>query len=184
MFHNRKDGIRKTAGLLLAAALTLSCTACQKEAPPTPDTTAATTAVTTTTATTTATQPLPSYLTEKYATFANGGWLQPTKADLQGTSWVWENHENDHHVVYRVTFNEWTVDVTWNDGIDASDHEYPDAAYELHYENGLAEMEIDFREMNGKMYFTLLLAPERDSLYVVENNGDSDREMRREKTDL
>ena len=36
-----------------------------------------------------------------------------------------------------------------------------------------AKLEIDFREMNGKMYFNLLVSPNGDNLYVLDiTNGE------------
>ena len=53
-----------------------------------------------------------------YLDKVNDGWILPANADLQGTAWGWDDYQDD--LGYRsklVAFNEWTLDVVWNNGI-------------------------------------------------------------------
>lgn len=112
-------------------------------------------------------------LPAEYLKYIKEGWKTPTNADLQGTAWGWDDYQDD--LGYRsklIAFNEWTVDVIWNDGIDENAHKYPDAAYELKCENDVAALEIDFREMAGKLSYYLLLSPNGDSIYTLEISSD------------
>lgn len=109
-----------------------------------------------------------------YLDKVNEGWTLPTNADLQGTAWGWEDYKDD--LGYRsklVAFNEWTLDVVWNDGIDENANSYPEATYELTNENGVTVLEIDFREMAGKVYYYLLLSPTDDAIYTLEIPSDT-----------
>ena len=110
----------------------------------------------------------------EYIERVNDGWILPTNADLQGTAWGWEDYKDD--LGYRsklVAFNEWTLDVIWNDGIDENAHSYPEANYELTNENGITVLEIDFREMAGKLSYYLLLSPTGDAIYTLEIPSDA-----------
>lgn len=105
---------------------------------------------------------------KEYLNRLNEGWKLPSHADLQETLWSWSGkNDKGRQVSYHLTFHEWTVDVRWNDGIDENDYEYLDAAYELIYQDGIAIMKIDFREMAGKLYFDILLSSESDMLYTL-----------------
>ena len=109
-----------------------------------------------------------------YLDKVNDGWTLPTNEDLQGTAWGWDDYQDD--LGYRsklVAFNEWTLDVVWNDGIDENANSYPEATYELTNENGVTVLEIDFREMAGKVYYYLLLSPTNDAIYTLEIPSDT-----------
>jgi len=93
-------------------------------------------------------------------------WVKPTEEFLIGTTWVWEGWTKDsREVSYEVTFDVDTLSVRWNDGIDAEDHEYPDALWELTYEDGYAVLSIDFREMAGVLRYNLMYHEVYDYLY-------------------
>ena len=95
-----------------------------------------------------------------------GEWVMPTAEMLVGTTWVWEGWTKDsREVSYQVTFDADTLSVRWNDGIDEEDHEYPDARWELTYEDGYAVLSIDFREMAGILRYDLLYSEVYDYLY-------------------
>lgn len=86
-----------------------------------------------------------------------GEWTVPTEEMLAGTTWQWEGWLKDgREVSYQVTFDEKTLSVRWNDGIDFEDHEFPDAAWELTYEEGYAVLSIDFREMAGVLRYNVM----------------------------
>jgi len=89
--------------------------------------------------------------------------------DLIGTSWTSEDYllTADVPVSYILTFNEDTLYVRWNDGIDEEPHEYPDASWELIYEHGFAILVIDFREFAGIMRYNILINDEIDMLYTA-----------------
>jgi hypothetical protein len=93
-------------------------------------------------------------------------WVKPTKEFLIGTTWMWEGWTKDsREVSYQVTFDVDTLFVRWNDGIDEEDHEYPDARWELTYEDGYAVLSIDFREMAGVLRYNLLYHEVYENLY-------------------
>ena len=99
----------------------------------------------------------------------SSGWRQPMVEDLIGTSWTAEDYllTADVPVSYILTFNEDTLYVRWNDGIDEEPHEYPDASWELIYEHGFAILVIDFREFAGIMRYNILINDEIDMLYTA-----------------
>jgi len=103
-----------------------------------------------------------------YHAMEESGWTQPTAEDLLDTCWRLEDYiiSSDCYATYLLTFNEGTLYVRWNDGIDEEDHEYPDAAWELTYENGFAVLTIDFREFAGIMRYNLLINDELELLYT------------------
>lgn len=95
-----------------------------------------------------------------------GEWVMPTEGMLIGTTWDWDGYLKDgREVYYKVTFQEDTLSVIWNDGIDFEDHEYPDAQWELTYEDDFAVLSIDFREMAGILRYNLLYSEFYDNLY-------------------
>ena len=97
----------------------------------------------------------------------NGEWVKPTAEMLTGTTWVWDRYLMDgREVSYQLTFGEDTLSVRWNDGIDAEDHEYPDAAWELTDEEGFTVLSIDFREFAGVLRYDLMYHEEFELLYV------------------
>ena len=97
----------------------------------------------------------------------SGEWVKPTEEMLTGTTWVWDRILTDgREVSYQVTFGEDTLSVRWNDGIDAEDHEYPDASWELTNEEGFAVLSIDFREMAGILRYDLMYHEDFETLYV------------------
>lgn len=86
-----------------------------------------------------------------------GEWITPTTEMLIGTTWIWERfNKAGLEVSYQVTFAENTLSVLWYDGIDTDAHEFPDAEWELSYEDGYAILSIDFREMAGVLRYNLL----------------------------
>lgn len=96
----------------------------------------------------------------------DGEWVMPTAEMLVGTTWVWEGWTKDsREVSYEVTFDMDTLSVRWNDGIDEENHEYPDARWELTYEDGYAVLSIDFQEMAGVLRYDLLYSEVYDYLY-------------------
>lgn len=95
-----------------------------------------------------------------------GDWVMPTEDMLIGTTLVWEGWMKDgREVSYVVTFDVDTLSVRWNDGIDVEDHEYPNARWELTYEDGFAVLSIDFREMAGVLRYDLLYGELYDYWY-------------------
>jgi len=95
-------------------------------------------------------------------------WSMPTAQMLCGSTWCWDGFLKDgREVSYELTFDENTLSVRWNDGIDAEDHIYPDAAWELNYDEGFAILTIDFREFAGMLRYNLLYHKDFDVLYVA-----------------
>jgi len=83
---------------------------------------------------------------------------------------MWSGYLKDgRETRYSVTFREDTLSVSWNDGIDRMDHEYPDAAWELTYEGDYALLSIDFREFAGILRYNLLYSMFYESLYVAQD---------------
>ena len=96
-----------------------------------------------------------------------GEWMKPTTEMLIGTTWEWDRFLKDgREVSYRLTFEDDTLRVRWNDGIDEEDHEYPDAAWELTEEEGFAVLSIDFREFAGVLRYDLMYHEEFELLYM------------------
>lgn len=97
-----------------------------------------------------------------------GEWIMPTADILMGTTWRWEGFLKDgREVSYRLSFHGDTLSVIWNDGIDAEDHEYRDAPWELTYEEEFAVLSIDFGAMAGVLRYNLLYHEEFDLLYAA-----------------
>ncbi len=114
--------------------------------------------------------PYEEVLALSYSNYINLGYKNPSVEDLFGTTWYCEQLLNDWRLVsYFLIFNEWTVDVYWNDGIDIEHHEYKGAPYELINENGYTILKIDFREMAGKLSFNLLIDKTNNSLFVMQD---------------
>ena len=91
----------------------------------------------------------------------------PTKEMLIGKTWVWYGYLKDgREVRYRVTFDEEVLSVYWNDGIDASDHEYMYAPWSLTYEQGYAVLTVDFLEFTGVRRYNLMYSQFYGDLYV------------------
>ncbi len=104
----------------------------------------------------------------KHSGMKDSGWAMPTKESLTGTTWSWSGFLKDgRDVSYEVTFDEDTLSVRWNDGIDETGHEYLHAAWELSYDEGFAILEIDFREMAGVLRYNLLYHEAFEELYVA-----------------
>ena len=107
-------------------------------------------------------------LVKKHGDMKDSGWNMPTAEMLVGTTWSWNAYLLDYRE-YRcsVTFGEDTLYVRWNDGIDEEDHAYPDAAWELTYDEGFAILTVDFREMAGKLRYNLLYHGESQEMYFA-----------------
>ena len=96
-----------------------------------------------------------------------GEWITPTAEMLNGTTWVWNGYRKDGlEVSYQVTFGDGTLSVRWNDGFDEEDHTYPDAPWELTYDEGLAILAIDFQEFAGVLRYNLMYHEDFEVLYV------------------
>ena len=96
-----------------------------------------------------------------------GEWITPTAEMLNGTTWVWNGYRKDGlEVSYQVTFGDGTLSVRWNDGLDEEDHTYPDAPWELTYDEGLAILAIDFQEFAGVLRYNLMYHEDFEVLYV------------------
>ncbi len=95
------------------------------------------------------------------------GWILPTHDQLIGTTWSWYRYLADGtEQSCEMSIDNDFLAVRWNDGIDAEDHVYQDAAWELTYEDGVAILSIDFREMAGVLHYNLLYHEEYGELYV------------------
>jgi hypothetical protein len=93
-------------------------------------------------------------------------WVMPTAEMLNGTTWVWDGCLKDgREVSYQVTFRESTLAVRWYDGFDLEAHVFPDARWNLTYDEGFAILEIDFREMAGILRYNLLYHDVYEHLY-------------------
>ena len=104
----------------------------------------------------------------KHSRMKDSGWKMPTKEALIGTSWSCYDYLKDYrNVSYHVTFEEDTLSVRWNDGIDENPHEYLYAPWELSYDEGFAILEIDFQEMAGVLRYNLLYDENLETLYVA-----------------
>lgn len=97
-----------------------------------------------------------------------GEWVMPTAEMLAGTSWVWKGYRKDGlDTKYRVSFGTDTLTVHWDDGLDEYTYEYPDASWELTYDEGFAVLSIDFQEFAGVLRYNLLYHEDYDQLYVA-----------------
>ena len=105
-------------------------------------------------------------LVKDYRDMKDAEWVIPTEEMLTGTTWVWDRFLKDgREVSCQVTFQEDTLSVRWNDGIDEEDHEYPDARWKLTNEDGYSVLSIDFREMAGVLRYNLLYHEVYENLY-------------------
>lgn len=105
-------------------------------------------------------------LVKDYRDMKDAEWVMPTADMLNGTTWIWERFLKDgREVSYQLTFQEDTLSVRWNDGIDEEDHEYPDARWELTEEDGYTVLSVDFREMAGVLRYNLLYHEVYENLY-------------------
>ena len=94
----------------------------------------------------------------------------PTEEMLIGNTWMWSGYLKDgRETRYSVTFREDTLSVSWNDGMDRMDHEYPDAAWELTCEDDYAILSIDFGEFAGILRYNLLYSTFFGDLYVAQD---------------
>lgn len=95
-------------------------------------------------------------------------WVMPTADMLKDSTWVWEGFLKDgREVSYQLIFQERTLSVIWNNGIDEADHEYLYAPWELTYDEGFAILSIDFGEMAGVLRYNLLYHEGYGQLYVA-----------------
>ena len=102
-----------------------------------------------------------------YRNMKNSEWAMPTAEMLSGSVWCWSGYLKDgREVSYRLAFHGNTLSVRWNDGVDAQDHEYTDALWELIYDENFAVLSIDFREFAGVLRYNLLYHEAYDRLYV------------------
>ena len=112
--------------------------------------------------------PYRELLTAAHKTMQDARWVLPTEDMLVGSTWSRAYYlKDDREVLYEVCFEEDTLSVRWNDGIDEEDHVYPDAAWELTYEGGFAILSIDFREFAGVLRYNLLYDGENQALYTA-----------------
>ncbi len=111
------------------------------------------------------------------------GWQLPTKEMLIGNAWEWSGYLKDGtEVFYKVTFHEGALFVRWNDGWSGENYEYPDARWELTYDEGFAVLSIDFREFGGIMEYNLLYDSNFGELYVAMNAVTNDLNLGWEPT--
>ena len=95
-------------------------------------------------------------------------WILPSRELLVGSTWSWSGFLKDgRDVLYQVTFDEQTLSAVWIEDIDEEPHEFPDAAWELSYEDGFAVLTIDFREMAGILRYDLMYQEDYGTLYVA-----------------
>ena len=112
--------------------------------------------------------PYRELLAATHRSLTESGWVMPTEDMLVGSTWSRAYYlKDDREVLYEVCFQEDTLSVRWNDGIDEEDHVYPDAAWELTYEGGFAILSIDFREFAGVLRYNLLYNEELQELYTA-----------------
>lgn len=94
-------------------------------------------------------------------------WEMPTAEMLRGTTWVWEGDRKDGlETSYQVTFGEDTLYVRWNDGLEEEDYVFRNAPWEIHYEDGMAVLTIDFQGFAGVRRYNLLYHEQLGQLYV------------------
>lgn len=103
-----------------------------------------------------------------YYDMVDSGWEFPVHEDLIGTCWSWDAvREDGRYEYYEVRFDETTAHIEWNDGIDEENHVYPDATWELTYDEGMAIVTFDFREMAGVRSYDVLMLKQFDQLYIM-----------------
>lgn len=111
--------------------------------------------------------PYQELLMADYRYMKDSGWVMPTAGMLAGTTWRWQGYLKDgRDVSYQVEFEEATLSVRWNDGIDEEDHVYTNAAWDLTYDEGFAILAIDFREFAGVLKYDLMYHEDFEQLYV------------------
>lgn len=111
--------------------------------------------------------PYGELLQNEYSKHKQNGLAFPTAQQLVGTTWHGTDYTDDGRTMtYALTFNETTVDIRWNDGIDVEDHEYEDASWELTCDKDVALLTMDFREFAGEMTYALLLDKTNGYLYT------------------
>ena len=110
------------------------------------------------------------FLTTNYFDMLGSGWEIPTEEDLVSNTWYWSGTvRGQRYVQNMVTFHEDTLQVRWNDGLEDAFHEYPDAAWELTYDEGFAVLTMDFREFAGVLRYNLLIHKASGTLYTAQD---------------
>ena len=110
--------------------------------------------------------PYREILVKEYADMKDE-WVMPTAQMLEGTVWTWSGWLKDgREVSYRLAFHGNTLSVRWNDGVDAQNHEYTDAPWELNREEGYAVLSVDFREFAGVLRYNLMYNEVYERLYI------------------
>lgn len=113
--------------------------------------------------------PYKELLMKSHQDMKDSEWVIPTADLLTGTTWVWNGYRKDGlDTKYRVVFKEDTLDVHWDDGLDEFTYEYPDAPWELTYDEGFAVLSIDFQEFAGVLRYNLLYHEVYEQLYVAQ----------------
>ena len=111
--------------------------------------------------------PYREILMAKHRQLKDAQWHMPTAEKLAGSAWQWTGYLKDYREVrYRLEFQEETLSVFWNDGIDEMGHEYLYAPWELTYDEGFAILAIDFGEFAGVLRYNLLYDEGFDLMYV------------------
>ena len=111
--------------------------------------------------------PYRELLEANYQSLLEDGWGVPAEDMLVGYTWSSKDYlKDDREVFYEMSFAEDTLSIRWNDGIDAEDHVYPDARWELTHEDGVAVLTIDFREFAGVLQYDLLYNEGLGALYT------------------
>lgn len=122
--------------------------------------------------------PYQEMLRAQYESLKDQEWVLPTVDHLTGGTWEsFGGYVGDREVFYRVTFQEDTLTVNWNDGLDENGYEYPDAKWELEEKDGYAVLTIDFAEFAGILRYNLLYSEVLDYLYVAMDVRQDDLQL-------
>lgn len=120
----------------------------------------------------------------KYDRMQDEGWYAPTAEQLLDTSWEGQDYLSDGSIAqYYLDIFENTVNVQWNDGIDADGHTYYDAEWSFTVEDGIALLTIDFREFAGECTYAILLSDDETMMYTAMDFTGAAIETWLEKTD-
>ena len=111
--------------------------------------------------------PYEEMLLARYASVkAESGWIAPTKAELENTTWYCDGYtEAGNRYEYRVSFHENTADVQWNPGYGETS-EYTDAQWSLKEDN-ICVLTMDFGEFAGVRKYDLLVNLDNGEMYIA-----------------
>ena len=112
------------------------------------------------------------FLTFSYNENIEDGWQKATADNVAGTSWDAEKYTVDGRIkTYHLDFFENTVNIQWNDGIDADDHVFT-ADWSIEGSDG--KIKIDLNNLDGERTFVMLISSDAMLMQMLEDFTEDD----------